>query len=67
MVILEHIDYLLKLEGRTSPYGYAAYSISQLKEPLSLMKRRLRSVKGVGVVTEKIIREILESKKFKLL
>jgi len=62
VVILEHIDYLLKLKGRTSPYGYAAYSISQLKEPLSLMKRRLRSIKGVGVVTEKIIREILESK-----
>ncbi len=62
VVILEHIDYLLKIEGRTSPYGYAAYSISQLKEPLSLMKRQLRSIKGVGMVTEKIIKEILESK-----
>jgi len=62
VVILEHIDYLLKLKGRTSPYGYAAYSISQLKEPLSFMKRQLRSIKGVGMVTEKIIKEILESK-----
>jgi DNA repair photolyase len=62
VVILEHIDYLLKLKGRTSPYGYAAYSISKLKEPLSLMKRQLRSIKGVGMLTEKIIKEILESK-----
>ncbi len=35
VVILEHIDYLLKLMNRTSPFGFAAYSISQLKEPLS--------------------------------
>ncbi|MHC1604482.1 MAG: hypothetical protein ACXQTP_00720 [Candidatus Methanofastidiosia archaeon] len=28
VVILEHIDYLLKLEGKKSPYGYAAYSTS---------------------------------------
>ena len=38
VVILEQIDYLLKLKGRTSPYGYAAYSVSQLKEPLSHIK-----------------------------
>jgi DNA repair photolyase len=62
VVILEHIDYLLKIEGRTSPYGYAAYSISQLKEPLSFMKRELKRINGVGRVTEKIILEILETK-----
>jgi DNA repair photolyase len=62
VVILEHIDYLLKLKGRTSPYGYAAYSVSQLKEPLSTIKGELRSVKGVGRVTESIILEILETK-----
>jgi hypothetical protein len=62
VVILEHIDYLLKLQGRTSPYGYAAYSISQLKEPLSSMKRELKRINGVGKVTESIILEILETK-----
>jgi DNA repair photolyase len=62
VVILEHIDYLLKLEGRTSPYGYAAYSISRLKEPLSYMKRELKRINGVGNVTESIILEILETK-----
>ncbi|VUT27016.1 MAG: hypothetical protein MOIL_01825 [Candidatus Methanolliviera sp. GoM_oil] len=61
VVILEHIDYFLKLEGKSSPYGYAAYSISQLKEPLSTMKGDLQKLKGVGRVTEDIIMEILET------
>ena len=59
-VILEQIDCLLKLEGRKSPFGYAAYSISKIKEPLAAMKGRLRELKGVGRVTEDIILEILE-------
>jgi hypothetical protein len=62
VVILEHIDYLLKLKGRTSPYGYAAYSVSQLKEPLSFMKRELKRINGVGKVTESIILEILKTR-----
>jgi DNA repair photolyase len=62
VVILEHLDYLLKLEGRTSPYGYAAYSISQLKEPVSAIKGQLQILKGVGKVTERIILEILDTK-----
>ena len=62
VVILEHIDYLLKLKGRTSPYGYAAYSVSQLKEPLSSMRRGLKMINGVGIVTERIILEILNTK-----
>ncbi|GAI70946.1 unnamed protein product, partial [marine sediment metagenome] len=62
VVILEHIDYLLKLKGRTSLYGYAAYSISQLKEPLSSMRKGLKMINGVGQVTENIILEILNTK-----
>jgi len=61
MVMLEQIDYLLKLEGKKSPYGFAAYSISQLKEPLSDMKKDSRKLKGVGKVTERIILDILET------
>jgi len=61
VVILEHLDYLLKLEEKKSPYGYAAYSVSQLKEPLPRMKGTLRTLKGVGKVTERIILEILET------
>ena len=61
VVMLEHMDYVLKLKGRPSPYGFAAYSISRLKEPVSAMQGSLRSLKGVGKVTEGIIREIARS------
>jgi hypothetical protein len=61
IVLLEHIDYYLKIEGKPSPFGYAAYSISKLKEPLSNMKGKLRDLKGVGSKTEAIILEILET------
>ncbi len=59
--ILEHLDYVLKLMGRSSPYGYAAYSVSKLEVPLSSMKENLCSLKGVGKTTEKFILEILET------
>lgn len=61
VVILEQLDYLAKLEDKHSPYGYAAYSISKLKESLSKRKDTLRSIKGVGKVTESIIKEILKT------
>jgi len=61
VVILEHIDYLLKLEGKKSPFGYAAYSLSQIQEPLSDLENKLRTIKGVGETTEGIIREILHT------
>jgi DNA repair photolyase len=65
VVLLEHIDYMLKLMGRTSPYGYAAYSVSQLKVPLSSIMGELQKLKGVGQTTERIITEILETGKSK--
>ena len=43
--------------------GYIAYSISQLKEPLSTMKGKLRTPKGIGPTTERIILEILRTGK----
>ncbi len=61
IVLLEHIDYMLKLMGRTSPYSYAAYSVSQLKQPLSDLKTDLKKLKGVGPTTERIILEILKT------
>jgi len=65
IVILEHIDYLLKLKGKRSPYGYAAYSISKINETLSKYKGSFQNIKGVGPTTEKIIYEILETKNSK--
>ncbi|MFA5772285.1 MAG: radical SAM protein [Thermoplasmata archaeon] len=63
IVILEQIDYFLKIQGKKSSFGFAAYSISQLKEPLSAMKGKLQTIKGVGTEAEKIILEILETSK----
>lgn len=60
MVILEQLDYLLRLNGAKSPYGYAAYSISKIPTPISGMQS-LRHIKGVGQTTERVIREILRT------
>jgi len=60
-VILDQMDYLLQQDGKKSPYGYASYSISKLKEPLSSMQGRLRELNGVGPVTERLIKEILKT------
>jgi len=61
IVTLEHIDYLLKLKGEKSYFGYAAYSLSQVREPLSMLKEKLGSLKGVGPGIKKVIVEILET------
>ena len=61
VVLLDHIDYLLKMRGETSPYGFAAYSISRLKQPLTSLSLSLQSIKGVGRTAEKVIEEILRT------
>ena len=59
VVMLEHIDHLLRMAGRESNFGYAAYSISKLKEPLSNIE--LSGIKGVNGEVRKIIDQILET------
>lgn len=61
VVMLEHLDYILKSEGQKSPYGYAAYSISQLKQPISENRGDLTKLKGVGQFTKKILDEIIDT------
>jgi DNA repair photolyase len=65
IVALEHLDYILRLQGKTSPYGYTAYMISKLKAPLPeiLEQGSLKSIRGFGDDTEKLIREIMDTKK----
>lgn len=62
IVMLEHLDYFLQLEGKRSSFGYAAYAISKIDDPLSRMKHELKNIKGVGEKTEQIILDILETK-----
>lgn len=62
VLILEQLDYLVKLQGQEkSPYSYAAHSIAAMREPLPTLRGTLRTIKGVGAVTEKIIQEILDT------
>ncbi len=64
IVILEHLDYLLKLKNQKNPYGYAAYSLSKTQEPITdIPREKLLKMKGIGPVTVKIIQEIIETGK----
>jgi len=63
ITLLEHIDYYCQLQGRHSPYGYAAHSLSKLNRPLAAMKGHFRELKGIGPTTERLINEILETGK----
>jgi len=60
-VILDQLDYLCKIHGKKSPYGFASNQISQLTQPLSSIKYNLQQIKGVGPVTKNIIQEILDT------
>lgn len=60
-IILEQIDYLLKLKGRKSVFSYAAWGIFNVKEPLSCIINNLETIKGVGPAISKLILEILET------
>ena len=63
ILILEQLDYLCKLKGFNSPYGYSAYSLSQLKTPIEdLFPEELLTIKGIGQVTAKLIKEIIDTK-----
>lgn len=62
-VLLGQLDYLYKIKGKSSPFAYAASSVSRVKEPLSSMRNRLRELRGVGATTERIILEILNKGK----
>lgn len=62
IVILEHIEYLLRLNGKKSSFGYAAYSISQIKQNLSTIKDSLVNISGVNRRVRDIIIEILETR-----
>ena len=61
VVLLEQIDYLMKLRAYKSNYGYAAYKISQLSEPVSKYRYNLTSIEGIGKVTAKLVAEIIDT------
>ena len=61
IVMLEHIDYMLKLQGEKSPFGYAAYKISQFKEPVLINPEGLSEQLGAGKYVINNVIEILKT------
>jgi DNA repair photolyase len=61
VIILEHLDYLLRLRGRKTTYGYAARSVAALEEPLETLRSGLRTIPGVGAATERLLREVIDT------
>ncbi len=58
VVLLDQMDYLLKMAGKPSPYNFGAWTISQLKGEVPTDMSELTKLKGVGPVTAKIVQEI---------
>jgi DNA repair photolyase len=67
VVMLEQIDYLLRMQGRQSPFGYAGYAISKVNEPLCGMLDRIAEMRGVGEMSAGVIREIIQTRRSLLL
>jgi DNA repair photolyase len=65
IVVLEHLDYLLRLQGKPSSYGYTAYIISKSKNSLAEILERgaLKNIRGYGELTENLIRKLMTTKK----
>lgn len=59
IAILEHIDYFIRAEGRRSSFGYAAYGLSQVKEPIASLTAELGQIKGIDKLTQAVIAELL--------
>ncbi len=61
VVMLEHLDYLLRMEGKRSGFGFAARAIAALKEPVSELLHRGGNVGGVNTPAKQVIEEILKT------
>ncbi len=61
IVMLEQMDYMMRLKGKKGPYGYAAWSLAKTGEPVSELKDKLESIKGINDKAALVIREILET------
>ncbi|MBN2532318.1 MAG: radical SAM protein [Spirochaetales bacterium] len=59
-VLLDHIDYYLKLEGKGTSFGYAGYLLSKIKEPLSASREKIDALQ-VNKIVRDVIHEILDT------
>lgn len=61
VVMLEQMDYLLRLRGKSSPYGYAARAIARLEEPVSQLLPLDNQIRGISGRAGALIQEILST------
>lgn len=61
LVMLEQIDYLLKLFGVRSSFGFAAHVLSREKEPFDGLFDAKAEMKGIPTQVREQIREIFET------
>jgi DNA repair photolyase len=59
VVMLEQMDYLLRLQGKSSAYGYAARAVARLQEPVSNLLQPNKQNHGISTKAGFSIREIL--------
>lgn len=61
VVILEHIDYLLKMRGENSSFGYGAYLFSQLSSPILQWQEDMPELKRIDQKIQAVIKEVIET------
>jgi hypothetical protein len=59
VVMLEHLDHLLKIGGGKSSLGYAAYAVSQLKQ--SIRDTDISVIKAINREAQNTVTEILDT------
>ena len=60
-VTLEHIDYLLKMRGEPSSFGYSAYRLSQMPVPAADLKERPADFERIDKKARAVMLEIIET------
>ena len=61
VVMLDQMDHICQLKGEKSPYGYAAWAISQLEGPVGPHREKLELLKGMNTQTAAVVRDMLET------
>jgi DNA repair photolyase len=61
VVALEHLDDLLRLQGKRSGFGFAARAIAALEEPVSKLLYRGANIAGVNASVKQAAEEILKT------
>ena len=61
-VMLEQIDYVLKLRGQTSYLSYPAFQISKLEKPVSEYGDKISKIPGINKFSATLINDIIKTK-----